>query len=51
MEKTLGRDVNVSPNVARMVADGVLIPNGKRTKGARYMVAPPQLVERTDWTA
>lgn len=48
--KKLVGDINVTPSLSRMVKDGLLVPNGKAKKGARYMRAVPRLVERADWS-
>lgn len=50
VKAVIGEDINVSPALARMVKDGLLIPNGKAKRGAKYMRAVPCLVERADWT-
>jgi hypothetical protein len=50
VETTFGTVVNVSPALAVLVGDGLLLSNGKKTKAARYMVAPTQIVERADWS-
>lgn len=47
--KALVGEVNVTPVLARLVEEGVLVPNGKRKRGARYMVAPATTIERVDW--
>jgi len=49
VKKIVGNDIRVSPTLKRMVKDGFLVTNGTAKKGAKYMKAPPQLVERADW--
>lgn len=49
MVKEIVGDINVSPTLARLVQEGLLVPNGKAKKGARYMKAPPVLIDRADW--
>ena len=44
-------DESISTTLARLLKEKARIPNGKRTKAARYMVAPPKIVERADWVA
>jgi hypothetical protein len=46
----VGEKVNVTPTLALLVDEGRLLPNGKKKRGALYMVSPPQIIERTDWT-
>lgn len=50
LRKVLGAPLNVTPILARLVGEGRLAPNGKKRRGARYMVAPPKMTERLDWT-
>jgi hypothetical protein len=49
VKQIVGNEVNVSPTLLRMVKDGLLIPNGKARRGARYTRAVPRLVDRADW--
>ncbi len=49
VETALGTEVNVGSSLAQLVEDGVLVSNGKKTKGARYMVAGPDVTVRADW--
>lgn len=46
----VGKDINVSPTLTRMVQEGILVPNGKSKRGAKYMKAPPKIIPRLDWT-
>lgn len=46
----IGKDANVTPTLTLLVEEGHLVPNGKRKRGARYMVASQTMVERADWT-
>lgn len=46
----VGQDVNVTRTLARMVAERVLVTNGKTKKGRRYMATRPIVVDRSDWT-
>jgi hypothetical protein len=50
LKEVLGEPMRVGPVLARLVKEGRLLSNGKKTRGARYLVAPPMLVERADWT-
>ena len=49
VKKIVGNDIHVSATLKRMVKDGLLVTNGRSKRGARYMKAPPRLVERADW--
>jgi hypothetical protein len=50
LKEALGENVNVTPILVRLVKEGRLKPNGKKKRGARYMVAQPEVTERLDWT-
>jgi hypothetical protein len=51
IKRIVGKDVNVTPVLQRLVEDGVLAaPTGKK-RGTRYELAPSvPLPERADWT-
>jgi len=44
-----GNDVSVTRVLKMLVAEGRLVPNGKKKGGARYMVAMPACIQRADW--
>jgi hypothetical protein len=45
----LGKDVNVTPVLQALVAEERLVSNGKKTRGARYMVTDSAAVARLFW--
>lgn len=49
LKAIVGSDVNVTPTLTRLVSEGLLLSNGKKTRAARYMVAPPAVSDRADW--
>ncbi len=49
LKKVVGLDENVTTTLSRLVREGLLTPNGEKRRLARYMVAPPKIVERVDW--
>jgi hypothetical protein len=48
IKEIVGSQVIVSPVLAELVEDGVLIQSGKK-RGTRYRFASPKIVERVDW--
>lgn len=50
VKKIVGKDVDVTPALQRLVAEGVLFPPTGIKRGTRYRHAPPAIVERSDWT-
>lgn len=49
LKKKLGKPVNVTPVLTQLVQEKRLLPKGKK-RGAKYLVTPPEIVERVDWT-
>lgn len=50
VKKIVGKDVDVTPVLQRLVAEGTLLPPTGKKRGTRYRHAPPLIVERSDWT-
>lgn len=48
VKRALGRNVNVSPVLKRLVDEKRLLPFGQK-RGRRYEVTPPTFPERIDW--
>jgi len=46
VKKIVGAGINVTPDLSRLVEEGRLTRIGKK----RYVVTPPKVVGRTDWT-
>lgn len=49
VKKALGKDVNVTPVLQRLVRQNRLAQFGKK-RGTRYQLAPPDIPTRADWT-
>lgn len=50
IRKVVGKGVDVTPVLKRLVAGGILLPPTGKKRGTKYMHAPVSIVERTDWT-
>lgn len=50
VKKLVGKGINVTRTLARMVEERLLITNCKAKKGMKYMAAPPVIIDRADWT-
>lgn len=50
VKKIVGKDVDVTPVLKRLVSEGTLLPPTGTKRGTRYRHAPPPIVERSDWT-
>jgi hypothetical protein len=46
VKEIVGAGINVTPDLSRLVEEGRLTRVGKK----RYVVTPPKIVERADWT-
>lgn len=49
IKRMVGKDVDVTPILKRLVSKGVLLPPKGKKRGTRYLHAPLPIIERADW--